>query len=416
MSLVRISFLLLFAVSASGFSQTVRTKPAASLKPLVDPGILAHADGLERKDALAGTSVAYLPVLYPSSHAANLLELRNGDVLCVWFSGTWEGGSNVGIVVSRLPKGATRWSATRLIDRHEGKSYQNPVVFEAPDGTVHLFHTTQDANVGEANAHVLHLVSKDHGKTWSHPELLFDKPGSFTRHPLLVLPDGTWMLPLTYVTSAGIGKGAETNYSSTMLSRDNGAHWTECLIPGSEGKVQPTVAALAPNHLVAFFRSRASDNIFRSESTDGCHWSRPVKTMLPNNNSSIQVFRLKDGNLVLAFNNSAVVRPNPDRTGSKRTAGLRKPLSLALSEDGGQSWRYIRDVETGRPGYGMAERNAKVPGREEYSYPSVIQRSDGKIMVAFTYRRQTIKVVTVSEDWIKSGPPTQGLYVPPVSK
>lgn len=402
---------VLFALPIAAFSQSPG-QPASVLKSLVDSAVMAHADGRERPGALAGTTDAYLPALYPSAHAANLLQLKNGDVLCVWFSGTWEGESNVGIVVSRLPKGASQWTATRLIDRHEGESYQNPVLFEAPDGTVHLYHTTQGANIGEANAHVLHVISKDHGITWSQPELLFHKPGSFTRHPPLVLADGSWMLPLTYVTSAGIGKGAETNYSSTMISHDEGAHWTECLIPASEGKVQPTVASLAPGKLVAFFRSRASDNIFRSQSADGCHWSKPVKTELPNNNASVQVIRLKDGHLVMAFDNSAIVRFGPDRTGAKPTAGLRKPLSLALSEDGGQTWSYVRDVETGRIGYGMAERNVKTPGREEYSYPTVIQLADEKIMVAFTYRRQTIKVITLTEDWLKSGPPTQGLYVP----
>jgi predicted neuraminidase len=172
------------------------------------------------------------------------------------------------------------------------------------------------------------------------------------------------MLPLTHVTSEGIGKGADTNYSSTMLSRDNGATWSECLIPESQGKVQPTVAALAPDRLIAFLRSRSSDFIYRSESRDGCHWSAPVKTALPNNNASVQVFRLHDGNLVMAFNNSAIVPPDPDRSGAHPTAGLRKPLSLALSEDGGQSWRYVRDLETGRPGYCMAERDAKTPGRQ----------------------------------------------------
>ena len=45
----------------------------------------------------------------------------------------------------------------------------------------------------------------------------------------------------------------------------------------------------------------------------------------------------------------------------------------------------------------------KQPGREEYSYPSIMQTRDGKIMVAFTYRRQTIKVVSFPEDWIKQG-------------
>ena len=397
-------FVILLTVAAT--IAPAQAQDQTALKPLVDSSVLSRADGRERKDPASDTVDAYLPVLYPSSHAANLLQLKNGDVLCVWFAGTWEGDSNIGIVISRLPKGASRWTATKLIDRHDGESYQNPVIFEAPDGIVHLFHTTQGANVGEDNAHVLHATSRDHGVTWSAPELLFDKPGSFTRHPLLVLAGGTWMLPLTYVTSAGIGKGAETNYSSTMLSKDNGAHWSECLIPGSQGKVQPTVVALAPDRLVAFFRSRASDFVYRSQSSDGCQWSEPVRTELPNNNASVQVFRLQNGHLVIAFDNSAI-----DRFSPKLTGGLRKPLSLALSEDEGRSWKYVRDLETGRPGYGQAERDAKTPGREEYSYPSVLQRADGKIMVAYTYRRQTIKVVVLTEDWIKSGPHSQGLYL-----
>jgi predicted neuraminidase len=108
----------------------------------------------------------------------------------------------------------------------------------------------------------------------------------------------------------------------------------------------------------------------------------------------------------MAFDNS-----NVDRSGPKPTGGLRKPLSLALSEDNGNTWSYVRDVETGRPGYGQAERDAKTPGREEYSYPTVMQRSDGNIMVAYTYRRQTIKVVVLDENWIRQGT-TEGVYKP----
>ena len=61
----------------------------------------------------------------------------------------------------------------------------------------------------------------------------------------------------------------------------------------------------------------------------------------------------------------------------------------------------MRDVEEGRPGYGLAEQAPKEPGREEYSYPGIMQTRDGEILVAFTYRRQTIKVVSITENWIK---------------
>lgn len=374
--------------------------PDLSPSRLVDPAVQKISDGVERPNAQLKAHEAYLPILYPSSHAANLLELENGDLLCVWFSGTWEGESGVGIVVSRRPAGKRNWETTRLIDNEPGVSYQNPVLFQAHDGTVHLFHTTQGARAGEANAHVLHVISKNNGKSWSKPELLFAKPGAFTRHPLLILKDGTkngtWLLPMTYVTSHGIGKGAETNYSVAEISQDGGKNWKECAMPETFGKVQPTVVPLANGQLRAFFRSRASDFIYTATSgADGCSWGPAEATVLPNNNASVQAFRLASGHIAMIFDNSSL-SPRGNR-------GQRKPVSVALSEDEGKTWPYVRDVETGRDEMGLAERNAKIPGREEYSYPVILQTRAGEIVTAFTYRRQTIKVVSITEGWIKAG-------------
>ncbi len=103
----------------------------------------APVDGRLRPSVVAGLREAYLVPIFPSAHAANLLELKNGDLLCAWFSGSWEGNSNVAIVVSRLPAGASEWSKPKVIGHHEGESYQNPVLFEAPDNVLWLFHTTQ---------------------------------------------------------------------------------------------------------------------------------------------------------------------------------------------------------------------------------------------------------------------------------
>ena len=380
--------LAVFLLAAAAHSQNATPK-----KQLFDPAVVKLADGVERFDANLGAGEAYLPILYPSSHAANLLELKNGDVICVWFSGSWEGDSGVGIVMSRRPKGSHNWGPAELIDRHPGVSYQNPVLFEEPDGVLDLYHTTQEAQAGEANAHVLHVVSRDHGVTWSQPELLFAKPGAFSRHPVVILIDGSWLLPLSYVTSAGIGEGSETNYAATEISADHGATWKECVMPGTQGKVQPSVVSLAPDRLLAFFRSRASDFIYSSTSSDGCEWTPAIATVLPNNNASVQAFRLHDSHLVIAFDNSS--------KGPGHGDGLRKPLSIALSEDSGKTWSYVRDIEAGRAGYGLVEQSPKEPGREEYSYPSLMQTRDGEILVAFTYRRQTIKVVSFNEEWIK---------------
>jgi len=375
---------------------------------LQDPAIQSKFDGQTRHGVLRGTEEAYITPLYNSSHAANLLELKNGDLLCIWFSGTWEGQSNVAPVFSRLKKGSKRWTKPQLIDRREGESFQNPVIFQEPSGAIDVFHTTQVADAGEAQAHVLETRSADDGNTWSSPRMLFEKDGAFTRHPVLVLQDGTWLMPLTYVTSKGIGQGAETNFSVTKLSRDEGKTWKECLIPQSFGKVQPTIVQVSSTKLIAFFRSRAADSIFRSVSFDGCKWTVPESTALPNNNASIQAFRLRNGHIVIAFDNS-----KDTVEGGKRISAPRKPLTVALSEDEGETWKYVRDIEVGREGFGQAERKVNKPGREEYSYPTILETRDGVIYVAYTFRRQTIKVVSFSEDWLRHGD-SVGVYREPM--
>jgi len=54
-----------------------------------------------------------------------------------------EGMGDVSIWMSRLLAGAGRWGqAVRLTDDPEW-SEQNPILFQAPDGGVRLFHTSQ---------------------------------------------------------------------------------------------------------------------------------------------------------------------------------------------------------------------------------------------------------------------------------
>jgi predicted neuraminidase len=373
---------------------------AASLSSPWEVGqaVRGHADGRLRVAQSAGIVEAYLPVIQPSSHAANLIVLKNGDLLCFWFTGTWEGQSGVGIAVSRLARGSRRWTRPSLIDSKQGESYQNPVPFQTPDGTLWLLHTTQPAGQGESDARVLVVKSNDNGRSWSKPEVLFDKPGSFIRNPLVIMPDGGWLLPMYYSTSKGITTGAESNYSVFKISHDQGRTWRECPVPHSNGYVQPDVIHLPEGRYVAFFRSRFADWIFKSTSSDGCRWAAPVKTSLPNNNASIQATLLADRHIVMTFDDSRSANPN-----GEPQEGPRKPLSVALSTDDGDTWGWIRNIETGRPSATTAMEKEKKPGREEYSYPSILQDPDGQIDLAFTYRRETIKFVRFPESWIKKG-------------
>lgn len=341
-------------------------------------------DGVIRNRA-DGSKEAYLPTIEPTSHAANLIALKNSELLCFWFTGKAEGESGVGIAISRLSPGSHRWSVPVIVDRQEGYSYQNPVPFQAPDGTLWLFHTRQAANAGQANAQVLVLRSQDNGHTWSKPEVLFSKAGAFVRNPPIIMSDGGWLLPMYFTPSKGITTGAESNYSVMMISHDRGKSWKQCVVPHSDGYVQPSVIRLPDDHYIAFFRSRFADSIFKSTSTDGCRWTTPVATQLPNNNASIQAIMLADRHIVIAFDNSRAAEVS-----NKAKEGPRKPLAVALSTDEGATWKFIRNVEEG----------STSSAQEEFSYPSIIQDTNGELDLAFTYRRQAIKFLQFPESWI----------------
>ena len=78
----------------------------------------------------------------------------------------------------------------------------------------------------------------------------------------------------------------------------------------------------------------------------------------------------------------------------------RAPMTLAISEDGGRTWPYKRNLEVG-DGYRMTN-NSREQLNREFSYPSIKQGPDGTLHIAFTYFRQAIKYVRVSEDWVRA--------------
>lgn len=384
--MLRKSFFLK-AVSATAFLLGI-----ASISPAFKGPVYTMADGVVRSSHLKGAKEAYLPIVRASSHASNLLALPNGDLFCFYFSGTQEGESGVSIVMSKLEHDSNRWTKPELLSYRKGWSNQNPVPFQGPDGRLWLFHTSRKARQGQTTAIVFYLTSNDEGHTWTAAKPLFTEPGSFDRQHLVIFHN-EWLFPMYHSASFGITRNAQGDFSFVKTTRDNGNTWSACKVPGSNGLVQMDIIKLSETNLLSFFRSRYADWIYKSFSRDGCHWSVPVATQLPNNNSSIQAARLRDGHLVIAFNNAHAT----DVRGMPRTAS-RTILSVALSADGGKTWPWVRDVQPG------LTPPAFFPSEDpEYSYPSIVQTANGMIQLTFTFRRETIKYMTFREQWIKHG-------------
>lgn len=335
---------------------------------------------------------AYLPVFHSNdNHAANLLELDNGDLLCVWFSGSGEGNPDTNIVMSRLPAGSNHWLAPVQLSNDPERSEQNPVLFQAPNGKLWLFHTSNEPH-NQKTSRIVYRISEDRGETWSAVEVLSDGLGIFLRHPPLALKNGDWLLPAYYCRLEG-------HYSVVLISSDEGATWTEYEVPGSIHRVQMNVVELEEGKLYAMFRSRQADRIYTSISGDyGKSWSVPVRSELPNNNSSTQLVKLHNGQLALIYNNSTMERDQfrwVQRKGEFRKKPLRTPLTLAVSEDEGNTWPYVRNVQ-------MADLEYK-ESEVGYSYPSIITTRDNHIHLAFSYLRKGIKHIRMPLDWVKEG-------------
>lgn len=364
---------------------------------------------------------ADLPAPRVQCHAANLMTLGDGTLACVWFSGTQEGVADISVWCSRLAPGGDTWSAPQQLSTDPTRSEQNPILFPAPDGRLWLLHTAQHAG-NQDTAVVRCRVSDDHGRSWGPTRDLLDRPGVFVRQPIVVRPDGRWLLPIWHCpTEPGQKWAGHDDTSAVMVSRDQGAHWQEVPVPGSTGCVHMgIVPGRRPGELLAFFRSRWADHVYRSTSADdGQSWSPPQPTQLPNNNSSIQVVRLASGALAMVYNHSSAADATERRAslydeiddGDGRTEAVargrsafwgapRAPMTVALSDDDGRTWPHRRNLEVG-DGYCMTNNSQQRLNRE-YSYPSIHQTRDGALQIAYTVFRQHIRHVRIDEAWVRA--------------
>ena len=422
-------------------SEVTEPAPVGSEPDLVgaEPGDIV-ADGRLRPDA-AGRSWAYLPTATVQSHAANLAELPDGRLACVWFGGTQEGVSDIHVWFSTLD--GEVWSEPVRLSDDPARSEQNPVLFTAPSGDVWLLYTAQRAG-NQDSAEVRRRVSTDGGATWAEPTTLFaadEVGGVFVRQPPIVTRAGDLLVPVfRCVTTPGRAWVGDLDTSSVMTSRDGGLTWGEVAVPGSTGAVHMNVHELPDGSLLALFRSRWADAVHESRSTDGGRtWSVPVPTELPNNNSSVQWLPLADGRLAIVHNHrradatterrlglydeidetgivEQAVPPGSDANGDQearagsassvtvpagpgegRTAFWgtpRAPMSVAVSTDGGRSWPHRIDLEDG-DGWCLSN-NSRDGLNRELSYPSITQTSDGAVHVAYTWHRRAIRHVRLS--------------------
>ncbi len=312
----------------------------------------AQAGGVE---AVVKSEFIYEKAPFPSCHASTIAETKDG-LVAAWFGGTREGGTDVGIWLARRDRNS--WSTPAEVangvqaDGQKRFPCWNPVLFQSRQGPLLLFY-----KVGPSPSRWwgMMITSSDAGQSWSTPRRLPDGILGPVKNKPVQLPDDTLLCP------------SSTEYAGWRIhlerTADLGLTWTKT-DPLNEaakfGAIQPTILFHPNNGLQLLCRSR-QQCITECWSADGGKaWSPMKATALPNPNSGLDAVTLKDGRHLLVY--------NPVTKG-------RTPLVVAASTDG-LGWKTIATFED-QPG--------------EYSYPAIIQTSDGLAHITYTWRRQRIK-------------------------
>jgi len=300
---------------------------------------------------------------FQSCHASTIVETSEGEFLAAWFGGSREGASDVAIWMARFSGG--RWSQPANVASEPGVPSWNPVLFRAQDNRIWLFYKFGPSPSTWTGAY---KISSDNGITWSDPvRLPAGMLGPIKDKPIQLV-NGDIV--------AGTSVESYQSWSGWIeRSTDDGKTWSKhgpIVIPGAPyGLIQPTLVELRPNVLRLFARTRQGF-IYKADSPDGGRtWTTASPTPLPNPNSGIDCVRLKDGRILMVYNHSSHGR---------------SPLNVAVSSDGGETWSPLLQLEND-------------PG--EFSYPAVIQASNGDVHITYTWKRERIKHVVIPAEFLK---------------
>jgi len=311
----------------------------------------------------------------PECHASTIVETDEG-LLAAWFGGTHEKHPDVGIWISRNSHGV--WSAPIEVAngvQNDSLRYPcwNPVLFQPDNGPLFLFY-----KVGPSPSEWwgMLITSRDQGYTWSDPLKMGksrhgDLLGPIKNQPLQ-LPNGTIISPTSMEFENTTGEDFWRVYFE--ISQDQGLSWqvTDFINDGvTFDAIQPSILRHADGSLQVLCRSQQGV-ITQSWSKDnGQSWSEMSATSLPNPNSGTDAVTLQDGRHLLVYNHTT-------RQGAFPKG--RNMLNVAISNDG-MLWKPLLTLE-------------KQEG--EYSYPTVIQDTEGLLHITYTYQRKSIKYVLLS--------------------
>lgn len=306
---------------------------------------------------------------FQACHASTIVEVEPGRLLLSFFAGSQEGKKDVSIWTAAIENGKTselRKVAEGIVNDTLRYPTWNPVLFKSKGGEFFLFYKV-GPNPREWWG--MFKTSLDRGQTWSSAQALPEGILGPIKNKPVQLVDGTILSPSSVEESEDRWK------VHIERSTDLGKTWVRIPVdPDSEFDViQPSILDHGDKKLQILCRSKQGSVIQAWSADGGKTWGKLSRTELPNPNSGTDALTLKDGTQLIVY--------NPDLPGKDWWNGRGK-LRVASSRDG-KAWKDVMVLEDG--------------AKEEYSYPAIIQTSDGLIHITYTFDRKNVKHVVLEQ-------------------
>lgn len=422
-----LAFVLALAFVAAGAKTLLRAPPAdyafqpTAYKsfPLSDVVAAPAAAMPVSTPALSSPSLQYdahfvsaLPG--QSVHAATLVELNNGNLRAVWFSGSREGAGDVAIQTAVLDTTAMQWGAEKtLLERHQierdlwryVKKIGNPVIGRAPDGSLYLWMVTVSLG-GWAGSSISYMRSVDDGLSWSPMRRLVTSPflniSTLVKGNPVALENGQIALPVYHEFA--------TKFAEVLRLDANGQVLDKLRIPNSQTDLQPVLLPADEQNAQIFMRSGQAQSVMRSATVDGGkHWSPAEPIAWHNPDSALAGITARDGTSWLALNTQQNTRQVLDLISAGKGASFdaARPMTVETSPTPGQllsieAYENLLSKELLAAGANAAQTAEYVASARrqlcgvkacslEYSYPYLLQSRDGYMHLIYTWHRSRIK-------------------------
>ena len=353
------------------------------------------------------------PVFAGHNHNPAIVECPNGDMLTIWYTCVSEKDRELAQAASRMRYGSDQWEeASPFWDAPDRNDHCPTLWFDGHEKIYHFGGISAGATYGTLV--IMMRTSSDSGETWSRARIIVPEHGNargghMTSEPVFRMNDGS-----IAITTDGL--------PTHWISSDEGLTWYSC--GGDINGNHPGVAQLADGRLVGFVRGhevedKAVTTTYWDMGQTFTHKARKWRmkkcvsedlgrtwTASPSIFSGLDggqrlvLLRLHEGPLFLAtFANRGLIIT--DAAGNKREV---RGMIGAISEDGGETWPYVRLISDGSgvPGkttnggyFTMGDRTAEYRG-----YMSGCQGLDGVIHLTSSYSHYAFNLA-----WLKTPTP-----------